>query len=389
MEKVVIASAVRTAVGGFGGTLKDVGDTELGALVVDEAVKRAGVRPEDVDETIMAAGYRTGELPINSARVWGLKGGMPIEKTQFTICKACGGSIRSVTLAAQIIKSGDADIICAGGVESMSRAAYLLRQARWGYRLGHGQLQDQLILFDPLSGDTMGETAENVAEKYQVSREDQDAFGLESQTRAAAAIAAGKFKEQIVPVEVPQRKGDPIIFDTDEHPRQTTLEKLARLKPAFRKGGSVTAGNSSGMNDGASATIVMRESKAKEMGITPLAGIVSYASFGVEPAYMGIGPIPSTRKALEKAGMSLDQIDLIELNEAFASQSLACIRELGMDMAKVNVNGGAIALGHPVSASGGVILTKLLYEMKARDVQYGLATMCIGGGQGIAIIVER
>jgi acetyl-CoA C-acetyltransferase len=389
MEKVVIASAVRTAVGGFGGTLKDIGDTELGALVVGEAVKRAGISPEDVDETIMATGYRTGELPINAARVWGIKGGMPIEKTQLTICKACGGSIRSVTLAAQIIKAGDADIMCAGGVESMSNAAYLLRQARWGYRLGHGQLQDQLILFDPLSGDTMGETAENVAEKYQISREDQDAFGLESQTRAAAAIAAGKFKDQIVPVEIPQRKGDPIIFDTDEHPRQTTLEKLAKLRPAFRKGGTVTAGSSSGMNDGASAMIVMKESKAKEKGITPMASIVSYASFGVEPAYMGMGPVPATRKALEKAGMTLDQIDLIELNEAFASQSLACIRELGMDMAKVNVNGGAIALGHPVSASGGVILTKLLYEMKERDVQYGLATMCIGGGQGIAIIVER
>lgn len=389
MEKVIIASAVRTAIGGFGGTLKDVGDTELGALIVGEAVKRAGVRPEDVDETIMATGYKTGELPINAARVWGIKGGMPIERPQFTICKACGGSIRSVTLAAQIIKSGDAGIICAGGVESMSRAAFLLRQARWGYRLGHGQLQDQLILFDPLSGDTMGETAENVAEKYQISREDQDAFGLESQTRAAAAIAAGKFKDQIVPVEIPQRKGDPIIFDTDEHPRQTTLEKLAKLKPAFRQGGTVTAGSSSGMNDGASAMIVMSESKAKEKGITPMARIVSYASMGVEPAYMGIGPIPATRKALEKAGMSLDQIDLIELNEAFASQSLACIRDLGMDMAKVNVNGGAIALGHPVSASGGVILTKLLYEMKERDVQYGLATMCIGGGQGIAIIVER
>jgi acetyl-CoA C-acetyltransferase len=389
MEKVVIASAVRTAVGGFGGTLKDIGDTELGALVVGEAVKRAGISPEDVDETIMATGYRTGELPINAARVWGIKGGMPIEKTQLTICKACGGSIRSVTLAAQIIKAGDADIMCAGGVESMSNAAYLLRQARWGYRLGHGQLQDQLILFDPLSGDTMGETAENVAEKYQISREDQDAFGLESQTRAAAAIAAGKFKDQIVPVEIPQRKGDPIIFDTDEHPRQTTLEKLAKLRPAFRKGGTVTAGSSSGMNDGASAMIVMKESKAKEKGITPMASIVSYASFGVEPAYMGMGPVPATRKALEKAGMTLDQIDLIELNEAFASQSLACIRELGMDMAKVNVNGGAIALGHPVSASGGVILTKLLYEMKERDLQYGLATMCIGGGQGIAIIVER
>ena len=389
MEKVVIASAVRTAVGGFGGSLKDVGDTELGAAIIGEAVRRAGLKPEDVDECIMAHGYRTGELPINSARVMAVKGGMPIEQTQFTMSKACGGSIRSVVLGAQIIKAGDADIVCAGGVESMSRAAYLLRQARWGYRLGHGQLQDQLILFDPLSGDTMGETAENVAERWNVSREDQDAFGMRSQELAAKAIAEGKFKEQILPIEIPQKKGDPKIFDTDEHPRQTSLEKLAKLKPAFRQGGTVTAGSSSGMNDGASALVVMRESKAKEMGIEPMATIVGYASAGVEPSVMGIGPIPATRKVLEKTGLSLDQIDLIELNEAFASQSLACMRDLGMDINKVNVNGGAIALGHPVSASGGVILTKLLYEMKARDSKYGLATMCIGGGQGIAIIVER
>ena len=266
MEKVVIVSAARTAIGRFGGTLKDVSDSDLGALIIGEAIKRAGVDPSEIDETIMAHGYRTGELPINSARVMAVKGGVPKENTQFTISKACGGSIRSVTLGAQIIKAGDADIICAGGVESMSRAAYLLRSARWGYRLGHGQLQDQLILFDPLSGDTMGETAENVAEKYQVSREDQDAFGFESQERAARAIAAGKFKEQIVPVTIPQKKGEPKIFDTDEHPRQTTLEKLAKLKPAFREGGTVTAGSSSGMNDGASALVIMSESKAKEKG---------------------------------------------------------------------------------------------------------------------------
>ena len=389
MDNVVIVSAVRTAIGRFGGSLKDVSDGDLGALVIGEAVRRAGVEPAEVDEVIMAQGYRTGEMPINSSRVQAVKGGIPKDNPQFTICKACGGSIKSVVLAAQIIKAGDADIIVAGGVEMMSRAAYLLRQARWGYRLGHGQLQDQLILFDPLSGDTMGETAENVAEKYNVNREDQDAFGMESQERAAAAIAAGKFKEQIVPVEIPQRKGDPIIFDTDEHPRQTTLEKLAKLKPAFREGGTVTAGSSSGMNDGASALTVMRESTARDKGIEPLAKIIGYASVGVEPSLMGIGPIGAVRKALEKSGLTLDQIDLIELNEAFASQSLACIRELGLDMAKVNVNGGAIALGHPVSASGGVILTKLLYEMKDRGVRYGLATMCIGGGQGIAIIVER
>lgn len=389
MEDVVIVSGVRTAIGGFGGTLKDVSDSDLGALVIGEAIKRAKVEFSEVDEVIMAHGYRTGDLPINSARVMAVRGGLPIESPQLTICKACGGSIRSVTLAAQIIKSGDADIVCAGGVEAMSRAAYLLKQARWGYRLGHGQLMDQLILFDPLSGDTMGQTAENVAERYQVNRADQDAFGLMSQERAAKAIAEGKFKEQIVPVVIPQRRGDPIVFDTDEHPRQTSMDKLSKLKPAFRDGGTVTAGSSSGMNDGASALVVMSAGQAKARGLEPLARIVAYASVGVEPSLMGIGPIPATRKALEKAGLSIDQIDLIELNEAFASQSLACIRELGMDIEKVNVNGGAIALGHPVSASGGMILTKLLYEMKYRNLKYGLATMCIGGGQGIAIIVER
>ena len=389
MENVVLVSGVRTAIGGFGGSLKDVSDSDLGSLVIGEAIRRSGVQPYEIDEVVMAHGYRTGELPINSARVMAVRGGLPIESPQFTISKACGGSIRSVTLAAQIIKAGDADVICAGGVESMSRAAYLLRQARWGYRLGHGQLQDQLILFDPLSGDTMGETAENVAENFSVSRQDQDEFGLMSQERAAKAIREGRFREQIIPVSVPQRKGDPVVFDTDEHPRQTTLEKLSKLKPAFREGGTVTAGSSSGMNDGAAALVVMSESQAKARRLEPLARIVSYASAGVEPSLMGIGPIPATRKALDKAGLKMDQIDLVELNEAFASQSLVCIRELGMDIEKVNVNGGAIALGHPVSASGAMILIKLLYEMKARNARYGLATMCIGGGQGIAIIVER
>ena len=390
MEEVVIASAARTAIGKFGGTLSALSDIDFGPIPIKEAVARAGITGEQVDEVIYASGYRTGDLPINSARVVAVKAGIPIEKPQFTISKACGGSIKSVTLAAQVIRSGDADIIVAGGMESMSNATFMLKKARWGYRLGHGQLMDQLILFDPLSGNTMGETAENVAEKYDVSREDQDQFGLRSQQLAETAIKAGKFKEQIVPVEIPQRKGDPVVFDTDEHPRYgTTIESLTKLKPAFKKDGTVTAGSSSGMNDGAAACVVMSRKKADELGIKPLASIVSYASVGVDPAYMGIGPIPSTRLALEKAGLSIDDIDLIELNEAFASQSLACVRELGMDVDKVNVNGGAIALGHPVSASGGMILTKLLYEMKDRNSRYGLATMCIGGGQGIAIIVER
>ena len=390
MREVVIVAACRTAVGKFGGTLSALSDIDFGPIPIKEVIKRAGLTGDQIDEVIYASGYRTGDLPINSARVVSVKAGIPQEKPQFTISKACAGSIKAITLAAQVIKSGDAEVIVAGGMESMSNATFMLKKARWGYRLGHGQLQDQLILFDPLSGNTMGETAENVAEKYNVSREDQDAYGLRSQQLTEAAIKEGKFKEQIVPVEIPQRKGDPIIFDTDEHPRfGTTKESLARLKPPFRKGGSVTAGTSSGMNDGASAIVVMSKDKADELGITPMASIVSYASAGVDPAYMGIGPIPATKMALEKAGLTIDDMDLIELNEAFASQTLASARELNMDMDKVNVNGGAIALGHPVSASGGVIVTKLLYELKARNLRYGLATLCIGGGQGMALIVEN
>ncbi|MGM0395032.1 MAG: acetyl-CoA C-acetyltransferase [Thermodesulfobacteriota bacterium] len=390
MREVVIASACRTAIGKFGGSLAPLSDIDFGPIPIREVIKRAGLSGDQIDEVIYASGYRTGDLPINSARVVAVKAGIPQEKPQFTISKACAGSIKATTLAAQVIKSGDADIIVAGGMESMSNATFMLKKARWGYRLGHGQLQDQLILFDPLSGNTMGETAENVAEKYNVSREDQDEFGLRSQQLAEKAIKEGRFKDQIVPVEIPQRKGDPKIFDTDEHPRfGTTLESLQKLKPAFRKGGTVTAGSSSGMNDGASALVVMAKDKADQLGIKPMASIVSYASAGVDPALMGIGPIPATRMALEKAGLTMNDIGLIELNEAFASQSLACIRELDMNMDIVNVNGGAIALGHPVSASGGAILTKLLYEMAERDVRYGLATLCIGGGQGMALIVER
>ena len=389
MREVVIAATCRTAVGKFGGTLAALSDIDFGPIPIKEVIKRAGLKSDQIDEVIYASGYRTGDLPINSARVVAVKAGIPQEKPQFTISKACAGSIKAITLAAQVIKSGDADIIVAGGMESMSNATFMLKKARWGYRLGHGQLQDQLILFDPLSGNTMGETAENVAEKYSVSRKDQDEFGLRSQQLTEAAIKEGKFKDQIVPVEIPMRKGGIKIFDTDEHPRfGTSKESLEKLKPAFRKGGTVTAGTSSGMNDGASALVVMSRDKADELGVEPMASIVSYASAGVDPAYMGIGPIPATKMALKKAGLTIDDIDLIELNEAFASQAIACIRELNMDMDKVNVNGGAIALGHPVSASGGVLVTKLLYELKARNLRYGLATLCIGGGQGMALIVE-
>lgn len=390
MNEAVIVSAVRTPVGRFGGTLKAVTDRAMASLVIKEAVARAGVEPDKVEEVIFSQQYRTGELPANMARPVAIDAGIPIEVPQYTVAKACGGSLKTVFLAAQAIKAGDAELLVAGGVESMSNAAYLLTKARWGYRLGHGQLMDQLVLYDPISRNTMGETAENVAERFHISREDQDLFALESQKRAGAALRQGLFNEQIVPVPIPQAKGEPVLFSQDEHPRpDTTLEGLAKLKPVFREGGTVTAGNSSGMNDGAAALVVASRRRAAELGLKPLVSIVGYASVGVEPAIMGIGPVAATRKVLEKTGLSLADIGLIELNEAFASQSLACIRQLGLDPEKVNVNGGAIALGHPISATGGVILTKLIYEMRRRGVELGLATMCLGGGQGVALVVKN
>lgn len=390
MKEAVIVSTVRTPVGRFGGTLKDVTDRAMAALVIKEAMRRAGIEPSVVDEVVFSQQYRTGELPANMARPVAIDAGIPIEVPQYTVAKACGGSLKTVFLAAQAIKAGDAELLVAGGVESMSNAAYLLTKARWGYRLGHGQLMDQLVLYDPISRNTMGETAENVAERFQISREDQDRFALESQMRAKAALAQGLFKEQIVPVPVPQAKGDPVLFSQDEHPRpDTTLEGLAKLKPVFRQGGTVTAGNSSGMNDGAAALVVTSRERAVSLGLKPLVSIVGYASVGVEPAIMGIGPVAATRKVLEKTGLTLGDIGLVELNEAFASQSIVCIRQLGLDPEKVNVNGGAIALGHPISATGGVILTKLIYEMRRRGVELGLATMCLGGGQGVALVVRN
>jgi acetyl-CoA C-acetyltransferase len=357
---------------------------------LDTAIQRAGIQPDQVEEVIFSQQYRTGILPPNMARPIAVDAGIPIEVPEYTVAKACGGSLKTVFLAAQAIKAGDADLLAAGGVEHMSNAAYLVPTGRWGARLGHAQLMDQLVLFDPISGNTMGETAENVAERWKVSREDQDQFALESQQKAARALEKNLFEEEIVPVSIPQKKGEPIVFKTDEHPRPgTTLENLAKLKPVFRQGGSVTAGNSSGMNDGAACVIVASREKADELGLAPLVSIVGYASVGVEPSVMGIGPIYATRKVLEKTGLTLDDIDLVELNEAFASQSLACIRDLEMDPQKVNVNGGAIALGHPISATGGVILTKLIYEMRRRGSTYGLATMCLGGGQGVALVIRN
>ncbi|MCB2190160.1 MAG: acetyl-CoA C-acetyltransferase [Deltaproteobacteria bacterium] len=390
MQEPVILSAARTPVGRFGGTLKAVTDQDLGVLVIQEAVKRAGIEPAQVEEVCLAQQYRTGALPPNITRPIAVNAGIPIPTPEYTVSHACGGSLKTVFLAAQAIKAGDASLMVAGGVEHMSNAAYLVPTNRWGARLGHAQLMDQLVLFDPLSGNTMGETAENVAKQYNINREDQDVFALASQQKTKQALEQGVFGDEIVAVPIPQRKGEPVLFDTDEHPRpQTTAEDLAKLKPVFRKGGSVTAGNSSGMNDGASAVVVASRQKAEELGIKPLVAILGYATVGVEPSIMGIGPIDATRQVLAKTGLALNDIDVIELNEAFASQSLACIRELGMDQDKVNVNGGAIALGHPISATGGVILTKLIYEMKRSDNELGLATMCVGGGMGVALVVKN
>jgi acetyl-CoA C-acetyltransferase len=390
MNEAFIVSAARLPIGRFGGALKEVSDWDLGTIVIAEALKRAGLRGGEIDEVIMAHGFRTGDLPANSSRAVALRAGIPIEIPQFTINKACGGSLRAVSLAAQMIKSGESDIIVAGGMESMSRAAYILPKVRWGSRLGHARLIDQLILLDPISGYSLGETGENVAELYKISREDQDRFAFLSQQRAENAIKGNRFKEEIIPVSVPQGRGGSSLFDTDEHPRfGTTLEALSQLKPAFKKNGTITAGNASGLNDGAAAAVVMSRRKVRELGIHPLASIRSYASVGVKPEIMGIGPIPATRKVLERSGLALQDIDLIELNEAFAAQSIAVIRELGMNMEKINVNGGAIALGHPISATGCILLTKIIYEMKKRKSQFGLVTMCIAGGQGIAMIVEN
>jgi len=390
LNDVVIVSAARLPIGRFGGSLREVSDWDMGTIVIAEAMKRAGLKGDEVNEVIMAHGFRTGDLPANSSRAVALKAGIPIEIPEFTINKACGGSLRAVSLAAQLINAGEGDVFIAGGMESMSRAAYILPKVRWGSRIGNARLVDQLVLVDPISGFSLGETGENVAELYKISREDQDRFALLSQQNAEKAIKSNKFRQEIVGVQVSQPGKPAAIFDTDEHPRfGTTLEELSKLKPAFKQNGTITAGNASGINDGASAAVVMSRKKAKEMGIPPLVSIRSYASVGVKPEIMGIGPIPATQKALQKGGLGIKDIGLIELNEAFASQSLAVIRELKLDMEKVNVNGGAIALGHPISATGSILLSKIIYEMKRRKSQFGLVTMCIAGGQGIAMIVEN
>ncbi|MDN5315908.1 MAG: acetyl-CoA C-acetyltransferase [Thermoanaerobacterium sp.] len=392
MKEVVIASGVRTAIGKFGGTLLNVPAVDLGAVVIKEALKRANVKPEDVSEVIMGNVLQAG-LGQNPARQAEIKAGIPVEVPAMTVNMVCGSGLRAVTLAAQAVMLGDADIVIAGGMENMSRAPYVLNDARFGYRMNNGQLVDEMVydgLTDVFNQYHMGITAENVAEKYNITREEQDEFAYRSQKLASEAISSGKFEDEIVPVTIPQKKGDPIEFKIDEHVRaNTTIEALAKLKPAFKKDGTVTAGNASGINDAAAAVVVMSKEKAEELGIKPLATIKSFGYAGVDPSIMGIGPVYATRKALEKANLTVDDLDLIEANEAFAAQSLAVAKELKFNIDKVNVNGGAIALGHPIGASGCRILVTLLYEMQKRNSHIGLATLCIGGGMGIAMVVER
>lgn len=393
MKEAVIVDAVRTPVGSFGGSLTGVSAVQLGATVVRELIKRTGIAPASVEELIFGCVLQGGQGQ-NVARQVLIHSGIPQEVPALTINKVCASGLRAVSLAAQVVKAGDADVVMAGGTENMSAAPYAVSKARWGARLNDDALVDLMIhdgLWEIFNNYHMGLTAENVAEQCGMSREDQDELGLRSQLLAEKAIKDGRFKDEIVPVIIPQRKGDPKVFDTDEHPRLgTSKEALTKLRPAFKKDGTVTAGNASGINDGAVAVLVMSADKARELNLKPIAKIVSYASAGVDPKVMGLGPIPATRKALAKAGLTLKDIDLIEANEAFAAQCGAVAKELGFDMEKVNVNGGAIALGHPIGASGARILTTLLYEMKKRDnVKRGLATLCVGGGMGAAMIVEK
>ena len=394
MGEVVIISAVRTAGGRIGGALKDIQPDELARMVIAAALDRSGIEPEAVDEVIFGQTKQSADA-ANLARVAALKAGLPVEVPAYTVMRQCGSGLQAVHNAAQAILSGQADIVVAGGTESMSNAPYYMRGARYGYVSGNAvlvdsntesQLRSQPV--DVYGNLTMGLTAENLAARYAISREEQDAFALRSQEKAQDAIAGGRFVDEIVPIDVPQKKGDPVVFAVDEHPRRTSLEQLASLAPVFKEGGTVTAGNSSGRNDGAACLVVASAAEARRRGLQPLATIRSQAVVGVPPEIMGIGPAPATRKALALAGLRLDDIGLIELNEAFAAQSLAVVKELGLDQDILNVNGGAIALGHPLGCSGARILTTLLYEMRRRGTRHGLATLCIAGGQGISTIVE-
>jgi len=392
MEQAVIVSAVRTPVGSFGKSLTSIPAVQLGVTTVKEALARIQLAPEQVDEVILGNVLQAG-LGQNPARQVCVHSGIPVERPAFSVNKVCASGLKSVALAAQAVMVGDAEVVVAGGMENMSAAPFILKDARWGQRMGDGKLTDLMILdglWDIFNGYHMGVTAENVARQYGISRAQQDEFALASQTKAERAIRGGRFRDEIVPIPVPQRKGDPVLVDTDEHPRLgTTLEALAKLKPAFQKDGTVTAGNSSGINDGAAIVVVMAASRARALGLKPMATIRAAASAGVDPSIMGTGPIPATRKALQKAGWQASELDVIEANEAFAAQAIAVNREIGWDLARVNPNGGAIAIGHPIGASGARILVTLLHEMIKQDARKGLATLCIGGGQGCALAVEH
>jgi acetyl-CoA C-acetyltransferase len=392
MSEAVIAAAARTAIGSFGGTLSTTPAAQLGARVIAALLERAGLAPEQIEEVILGQ-VLTAAVGMNPARQAALAAGLPYTVPCMTINKVCGSGLKSVHLALQSVLCGDAEVVIAGGQENMSLSPHALTGSRTGIRMGDGQLRDTMItdgLWDVFNNYHMGVTAENVAKKFEIRREDQDEFAALSQQRAEAAQKAGKFVDEIVPVEIPQRKGDPIVFDTDEFPRHgTTADGLAKLRPAFDKEGSVTAGNASGINDGAAAVVVMSRAKADELGLEPLATIRAFSAAGVDPAIMGTGPIPASTRCLERAGWSVEDLDLIEANEAFAAQAISVNRGMGWDPDKVNVNGGAIALGHPIGASGARVLVTLLHEMKRRDARKGLATLCIGGGQGVAIAVER
>jgi acetyl-CoA C-acetyltransferase len=429
MREVVIVSGARTAVGSFGGSLNGVKTVDMGALVIREAIKRAGLRPaisdfvkssrpdvfgefEMTDINMKYYDYDSGLTPVyfdecamgnvlqtalgqNSARQASIYAGLPEETNAFTINKVCASGMKAITLASQIIKAGDADAIVAGGMENMSNVPYALTDARWGYRMSmpFGQITDVMVydgLYEIFNGYHMGFTAENIAAKYGITRKEQDEIALLSHQRARVAIANGTYAEEIVPVVIPQKKGDPTVFKVDERPMDTSLEKMAKIPPAFKKdGGTVTAGNSSGINDGAAAVVVMSAEKAKELGLEPLAKIKGFASGGVDPAYMGLGPIPATRKVFKKLGLTMKDIDLVELNEAFAVQAIASMRELKIDLDNCNINGSGISIGHPIGCTGARITYTLAMQMKKKNLNLGLATLCIGGGQGMAIVLER
>lgn len=387
---VVLMEGVRTAIGRFGGALSPLSASDLGAAVIREVLRRANLEPAQVDEVVIGCVGQVAE-DAYIARTSSIKAGLPKEVPAYAVNRLCSSGLQSIVSAGQAIRLGEAEVVVAGGVESMSNFPYFVRQARFGYRMGHGTLEDGLIvtLSDPFRRYHMGVTAENVAERWGIDRTAQDQVALRSQQRMAEAMRAGLFRDQIVPVTVQDRKGERVV-DTDEHPRpDTTLEQLASLKPAFKEGGTVTAGNSSGINDGAAAVVVMSSDKARTLGLRPRLVLRAAAAAGVEPEYMGIGPVPAVRKALARAGLTLSDIDLIELNEAFAAQAEAVVRDLGLDWDRVNVNGGAIAHGHPVGATGAILTVKLMYEMERRGARYGLVTMCIGGGQGLAAVFEN